>query len=119
MKCGLLSLALLGSPASGCWARSSVDGKRTEVAGRNWANLADLSEAREQVEQALIADEAATSARLMRVSGKRALTEACSNNVHFSDCSQDKGSAIHLERCLRERSGNKLSIGCRKGLKAW
>lgn len=113
MKCGILSLALLGySPASGCWLRSSVDGKRTEIERRNWAQ-------NKVWEEALVADEAANTARAKRISGKRALAKACSNDVHFSECSQDKGSAIRLERCLRKKSVNKLSVSCHRGLQTW
>lgn len=114
MKCGLVSLALLGSPVSGCWLHTSIDGRTTEFAGRNWANA---HEARTQED--MLDEGSATSARLLRVSGKRALAEACSDDARFSECSQDKGSAIRLERCLNASGGDKVSLRCRKGLQTW
>lgn len=114
MKCGLLSLALLGAtPASGCWLRNSADGTRTELDGKlHWGQHAAIKEA-------LAADGPATTVRAKRISGKRALATACSDNKHFSECSRDRGSAIRLERCLKKRSGNKLSATCQKGLQTW
>lgn len=124
MKCGLVSLALLGAPASGCWLRNSVDGRRTEVEGRNWAQdhqavMAPPVLLTADERESLVADEAARNARAKRIAGKRALSKACSDTPHFSECSQDKGSAIRLERCLNARTGNKLSATCRTGLQSW
>eukprot|EP00752_Nemacystus_decipiens_P013072 g11561.t1 len=116
MKCVLLSLALLGAtPASGCWLRNSVDGTRTDLdGGWNWGGMRP-----KEFEEALVeVDEAAKTAREKRIAGKRALAVACSDNKHFSECSQDRGSAIRLERCLKARS-NKISASCRRGLQAW
>lgn len=115
MKCGLVSLALLGSPASGCWLRNSVDGRRTEVEGSNWAQNEFSTESL----WSLVTEEAAESARARRISGKRELKKKCSDEIHFSECSQDRGSAIKLERCLKAKSGNNLSESCRDGLRFW
>lgn len=119
MKCGLVSLALLGVPASGCWLRNSADGKRTEVEGRNWAHRLPSTTQSLVAAEARKTDHAAKTVRAQRISGKRALTQACSEEVHFSECSQDKGSAVRLERCLRAKTGKRLSGSCQQGLQAW
>lgn len=125
MKCALLSLALLGgAPASGCSLRGSVDGRRTEEAetgGWRMASLAKTAQPGRVVidRESLAAGEAANNARAKRIAGKKALTEACSEDVHFPECSQDKGSAHRLEACLKKRSNYKVSASCRRGLKSW
>lgn len=121
MKCGLLSLALLGTtPASGCWLRNSADGTRTELEGANWAHAAVTNKEliAGSVTKELVVDESAKTARAKRIHGKRALAKACSDNKHFSECSQNRGSAVLLERCLRAKQ-TKLSPTCQRGLQTW
>eukprot|EP00903_Cladosiphon_okamuranus_P010123 g9586.t1 len=132
MKYGLLSLALMGTPTSGCWLRSSVDGRRTQVEGSSWVQQALMKASpvpalpeRDAPEPLFARNDKARVAREKRIAGKKALSEACSHDAHFYECSQDKGSAMVLERCLKakQRGGmnkhDKLSASCRAGLKAW
>jgi len=111
MKSGLLSLALLGSTARGCFPNPMTmqgDSKSMIAVSRDHPYEEMLKSGppgnRMDGPSPHLMGMGGPSPRELRVLGKRALKESCSNDAHFSECEQAKGSAKTLEQCLQRKA---------------
>ena len=123
MKSRLLSLALLGSPASGCFLRPDKAASTPDerLFSEQLAMIGGPPRPSLEEKVGLLGG-MELSPREVRVLGKQALKRACSHDAHFAECQQDRGSAKTLERCLERkaaRGGVRLTKECRAGIDDW
>ncbi len=131
MKSGILSLALLGSPARGCFLRPDKEASTPNaLPGRMMIERAfptfveDVARETEDVAFPALRTPSIkdTTPRERRMLEKSALRMACSKDEYFSECEQGSGSAKTLELCLQKkaaRSGVRLTSQCLRGIESW
>lgn len=127
MKAGLVSLALLGSTARGCFLRgvaptkapTAFTGLRARADGWGVLDMEQAPSQRDAEDVLLPPFSGSLSVHFRRREGKRALKIACARDAKFGNCQTNKGmgSALKLAKCLSR--GPALSDKCEEGLAQW
>lgn len=130
MRARLVSLALLGATARGCFLRGGRPSDEDQMGAGVRGLLGGLFVAspdglpvREPSLVPSIADEETMRSRAVgerRRQGKLELRGACYKDAKFEECHTGQGrtaNALHLERCMS--SGPRLSKACAHGIKQW